>query len=271
MLIGVSILNKTHTRTMFAHLRARVIKEQENQDMLNHIATNMRDNVRNQRSPLNYIDNHNYPEIADSLAEIYMREFACLLQTLNQVNQIASRYHEHAFDNMDAYIGQDLAFQSNPNAMTTEQRHASQLLLGVGNNYSDINVALKMMGCGILIRDIAECDEAKIGIVAQQFGINPSVAEDAFERLCHMTKQVWSLVNMLAFSNLFRFADPKQPIFIANPEDAIFIPYIPMKQMEATEAQMEAVDAEEESGDERYWLQRELNDWTADIRMRNHV
>ena len=291
MLIGASIPNKTHTRTMFAHLRVRVKEQetQETQEMLNHLATNMRDNVRNQRSPLNHIDNHNHPEIADPLAEIYMREFACLLQTMKQVNHIASRYHEHAFDNTDAYIGQEPDFQSNPNAMTAEQRHASQLLLGVGNNYSEINVALKMLGCGILIRDIDECDEAKIGIVAQQFGINPSVAEDAFDRLCHMTKQVWSLVNMLAFSNLFRFADPKQPIFIANPEDAIFIPHIPMKQMEATEAQMEevdaeavdaeavdaeavdaeAVEAEEESGDERYWLQRELNDWTADIRKRN--
>ena len=296
MLIGVSIPNKTHTRTMFAHLRVRVKEQetQETQEMLNHLATNMRDNVRNQRSPLNHIYNHNHPEISDPLAEIYMREFACLLQTLKQVNHIANRYHEHAFDNVDAYIGQDPAFQSSPDAMTAEQRHASQLLLGVGNNYSEINVALKMLRCGILIRDITECDDAKIGIVAQQFGINPSVAEDAFDRLCHMTKQVWSLVNMLAFSNLFRFADPKQPIFIANPEDTIFIPHIPMKQeaqMEAVEAaaveaveaveaaaveaveaaavEAAAVEAEEESGDERYWLQRELNDWTADIRKRN--
>ena len=35
---------------------------------------------------------------------------------------------------------------------------------------------------------------------------------------------------MLAFSNLFRFADPAQPILIANPDDAIFIPHIPMQQ-----------------------------------------
>jgi len=34
----------------------------------------------------------------------------------------------------------------------------------------------------------------------------------------------------LAFSNLFRFADPAQPILIANPDDAIFIPHIPMQQ-----------------------------------------
>jgi hypothetical protein len=114
--------------------------------------------------------------------------------------------------------------------MTTEQRHASQILLGVGNNYSEINVALKMLEFDISMRDVMGCDAAVTNALAQKFQSDSCVPEDAFERLQYITRQVWSLVNMLAFSNLFRFADPAQPILIANPDDAIFIPHIPMQQ-----------------------------------------
>ena len=192
----------------------------------------MRHAVRSQMHPLIQIsliqiDQDNNPELAAPLAEIHMREFACMLQTLKQVNWIASKYHEHAFDNTDAYIeGEGGQRQLQTHEMTTEQRHASQLLLGVGNNYSEINVALKTLDI-ITMRDVMACDASKIEILAKQFQNDPSLAEDAFDRLNHITKQVWSLVNLLAFSNLFRFADPAHPIAIANPEDSIFIPHIP--------------------------------------------
>ena len=209
---------------MFAYLRSN--ESQTLQDL----AIKMRENVRNQKSPLTDIDQT--AEYTSSLAEIYMREFACTCQTLKQVNAIATLYHEHAFDNTDAYLQdtQQQPRQLSPHEMTSEQRNASQLLVGVGNNYREINVALNMLECGILMRDIMECDGAKIEIVAQQFRINPVIIEDAFNRLYHITKHVWSLVNILAISNLFRFADPNQPLFIANQDDAIFIPYIPTKQ-----------------------------------------
>ena len=211
---------------MFARLRSN----QASQDRLMHLATTMRDCVRRHMHPLIQIDQHNHPEFAAPLAEIYMREFACTLQTLNQVNWIASKYHEHAFDNTDAYIEGERPIQLSPHEMTTEQRHASQLLLGVGNNYSEINVALKMLEFDISMRDVMGCDAAVTNALAQKFQSDSCVPEDAFERLQYITRQVWSLVNMLAFSNLFRFADPAQPILIANPDDAIFIPHIPMQQ-----------------------------------------
>jgi hypothetical protein len=211
---------------MFARLRSN----QANQDRLMHLATTMRDCVRRHMHPLIQIDQHNHPEFAAPLAEIYMREFACTLQTLNQVNWIASKYHEHAFDNTDAYIEGERPIQLSPHEMTTEQRHASQILLGVGNNYSEINVALKMLEFDISMRDVMGCDAAVTNALAQKFQSDSCVPEDAFERLQYITRQVWSLVNMLAFSNLFRFADPAQPILIANPDDAIFIPHIPMQQ-----------------------------------------
>lgn len=213
---------------MFAYLRSQHYQSYSTAECPNtalYVATKMRENVRNQRSPLTDIDP---PKYTKELAEIYMREFECTCQTLKQVNTIASRYHEHAFDNTDSYI--DDAQQKLPHEMTAEQRHASQLLLGVGNSYSEINTAIRMLECGILLRDVMECDSAKIAIVAQQFQINPVIMEDAFNRLYHITQQVWSLVNMLALSNLFRFADPTQHICIPNQNDAIFIPYIPTKQ-----------------------------------------
>lgn len=211
---------------MFAHLRSKNAVLAKYQFLPKHIATKMRDNVRNQLPPLSGFDPSN-PEVAGILAEIHMREFACMVVTLQQVSIIASQYLEHAFDNVDAYIGLPQPLQLSPHEMTAEQRHASQIMLGVSNCYSEIHMALNVMGCGILKIDVMECDVVKMGIVAQQFQVNPSVAEDAFDRLQHITKHVWSLVNMLAFSNLFRFADPGQPINLPNQDDAIFIPYIP--------------------------------------------
>jgi len=198
---------------MFAHLRSI---------QANHatVATNMRDHCRNQRPLLTGLDLSN-PTVAGTLAEIYMREFACMLQTLKQVNWIASKYHEHAFDNTDAYIEGQIPLQTHE--MTTEQRHAAQLLLGVGNNYSEINVALRILDSGSF-QAAMECSPEMCAKLSQQFSANASMAEDAFDRLNHITKQVWSLVNLLALSNLFRFADH---IVLPNPEDSIFIPYIP--------------------------------------------
>jgi len=214
---------------MFAYLRSKNTVLAKYQFLPKHIAGKMCENVRNNVPPLNGFDVSN-AEVAGIMAEIYMREFACTLETLKQVNGIAARYHEHAFDNTDAYIESVQPPPAQPHEMTAQQRHASQLLHGVGNSYSEFNVALKTLGCGILMRDIVECDAAKMETVAQQFQSNPSAAEDAFDRVCHITKQVWSLVNMLAFSNLFRFADLAQPIRIPNQDDAIFIPYIPTKE-----------------------------------------
>ena len=209
---------------MFAHLRSLQANPEANCKFIT-VATNMRDHCRNQRPLLTGLAPPSNPIVAGTLSEIYMREFACTLQTLKQVNRIATLYHEHAFDNTDAYIEGQIQLQTHE--MTAEQRHASQLLLGVGNNYSEINVALKTLECIITMRDVMVCDATAVNALAKQFQNDPSLAEDAFDRLHHITRQVWSLVNMMAFSNLFRFADPAQPILIANPDDSIFIPHIP--------------------------------------------
>jgi hypothetical protein len=239
---------------MFAYLRSQQAK-QDQQALLTRLATTMRHAVRSQMHPLIQIsliqiDQDNNPELAAPLAEIHMREFACTLQTLKQVNWIASKYHEHAFDNTDAYIeGQGQGQrqrQLQTHEMTAEQRHASQLLLGVGNNYSEINVALKTLECDITMRDVMGCDASKINVLAKQFQNDPSLAEDAFDRLNHITKQVWSLVNLLAFSNLFRFADPAHPIAIPNPEDSIFIPHIPHIPMQQPMQEHEEQEEQEE-------------------------
>lgn len=213
---------------MFAHLRSKNAVLAKYQYLSKHVAKKMRENVRNEVPPLTGFDPTNY-EIAQIMAETHMREFACVLKTLNQVHGIAARYHEEAFDNVDAYIDcGSRTVQMSPHEMNAEQRHASQILLGVGRNYSEVNQLLKTLDCGeITMKDVSVCDVAKMQLLAQQFQDKPAVAEDAFDRLHHISKQVWSLVNLLAFSNLFRFA--VQPIAMANQDDAIFIPYIPTK------------------------------------------
>jgi RNase P subunit RPR2 len=89
-----------------------------------------------------------------------------------------------------------------------------------------------------------ECSLEMRAKLSQKFSVDASFAEDALDRVQHVAKQVWSLVNMLAFSNLFRFADPRQPMGLPNPEDSIFIPYIPTARHEA--ARHEAARHEEE-------------------------
>lgn len=224
--MGVRVI---YIRHMFAYIRST--PEAGYRFITQSIATKMRTNVRNNIAPLSDLDSSN-DEVACVLAEIYMREFACAIQTLNQVNAIAARYHEDAFDNTDTYMQLDVQpMQLPPHEMTAEQRHASQILLGVGQNHREVNTALRMIE--FTRRDIMDHNVDKMKILAQQFQAEPSVAEDTFDRLHHVAKQVWSLVNMLAFSNLFRFAHPKDPINIPNQDDAIFIPYIPIKKQQA--------------------------------------
>jgi hypothetical protein len=222
---------------MFAHLRSKDAVLAKYKFLAEFISKKMRDNMRANVSPLAGLDASN-PDVSRILGEIYIREFACAMQTLAQVHGIAGRYHEHAFDNLDTYIGLQ-PVQLAPHEMTGEQRHASQVLLGVGQSHSEVNAALNSIGLsrkdvmpatvsGISLC-MQDCDVGKMKFMACLFEDNPSMAEDAFDRLIHVTKKVWSLVNMLAFSNLFRFADPKQPICIPNQDDAIFIPHIPTK------------------------------------------
>lgn len=228
---------------MFAHLRSKDAVLAKYKFLAEFISKKMRDNMRANVSPLAGLDASNH-DVSRILGEIYIREFACAMQTLAQVHGIAGRYHEHAFDNLDTYIQSDVQpVQLPPHEMTGEQRHASQLLLGVGQSHSEVNAALNSIGLsrkdvmymtvpatvsGISLC-MQDCDVGKMKFMACLFEDNPSVAEDAFDRLNHVSKKVWSLVNMLAFSNLFRFADPKQPICIPNQDDAIFIPHIPTK------------------------------------------
>jgi hypothetical protein len=212
---------------MFAHLRSKDAVLAKYKFLAEFISKKMRDNMRANVFPLAGLDASNH-DVSRILGEIYIREFACAMQTLAQVHGIAGRYHEDAFDNLDTYTAQEVQpVQLPPHEMTGEQRHASQLLLGVGQSHSEVNAALNSIG--LSRKDVMDCDVGKMKFMACLFEDNPSVAEDAFDRLNHVSKKVWSLVNMLAFSNLFRFADPKQPICIPNQDDAIFIPHIPTK------------------------------------------
>lgn len=231
-----------NNRKMFAHLRSKNAVLAKYQFLPKQFATQMRENVRKNAKPLAGVD-VSTSDAAGIVAEIYMREFACTIGVLHQLNGIASRYHEHAFDNTDSYIeGMNQTSQLSPHEMTAEQRHASQILFGVGNGYSEVNMSLKTLGCGLFMSDVIECDVAKMQTVAQKFQNNPTFVEEMFDRLHHTTKHVWSLVNMIAFSNLFRFADPTQSICIPHQDDAIFIPYIPTRSPLPPDENMKSID-----------------------------
>jgi hypothetical protein len=260
MLMGVSVSQQQQRQQrqqqqqqykdkMFAHLRTH--PGANYRFITTTVATNMRDHVRNQRPLLTGLDPSN-TVVADILADIYLREFACAIKTLNAANYIAGRYHEHAFDNTDAYIEGQMPTQTHE--MNAEQRHAAQLLLGVGNSYSEINATLRMLDSRMLdsrkldsrklggFQAVTECNPEMRAQLSQQFSADASFAEDALDRLHHLVKQVWSLVNMLAFSNLFRFAD--HPMVLPSSEDSIFIPHIPNAR-QAEEVQVEEVQTQQ--------------------------
>jgi hypothetical protein len=227
---------------MFAHIRSN--PGANHRFITTTVATNMRDHVRNQRPILSGLKPSD-PTMADMLAEIYMREFACAIKTLQTVNCVAGRYHEHAFDNTDAYIeDQDQGQGQVPvqtHEMNAEQRHAAQLLLGVGNSFSEINVTLRMIDASF--QSATECSQELRAKLSQHFRVGTPFAEDAFDRLHHIVKQVWSLVNMLAFSNLFRFAD--HAMVLPTPDDSIFIPYVPTHAIEASHEEEDEEKEEE--------------------------
>jgi hypothetical protein len=221
---------------MFAYLRSN--PGAKYRFIAQSIANNMRVHVRNQRPLLTGLDPSN-ANIAGTLADIYMRELACAIKTLQHVNYVAGRYHEDAFDNTDAYIDGQMPTQSQE--MNADQRHAAQLLLGVGNSFSEVNATLRMLDSqmpGSLapgsFQAAMECTPEMHAKLWQQFRADASFAEDAFDRLHHLIKQVWSLVNLLAFSNLFRFAS--RPMVLPTPEDSIFIPYIPTQSTQSTQS-----------------------------------
>jgi hypothetical protein len=115
----------------------------------------------------------------------------------------------------------------------------------VGNSYSEINATLRMLDSRMLdgsvsFQAVTECNPEMRSKLSQQFSADASFVEDAFDRLHHLVKQVWSLVNMLAFSNLFRFAD--HTMVLPTPEDSIFIPYIPIaRQSEEVQPQVDQI------------------------------
>jgi hypothetical protein len=217
-------------KQMLAYLRTNANKQPLQED----VASIMRDNVRNQRATLAGIDHRSAErtDVAGVLAEIYKHEFVCLSNNLAYANTIASRYHESAFDNTDDYNGVGQS-QTSPDEMTSEQLHASRLLRMVGTNYSEISMAIRMLECDSIHipRDIVACDDSVIRVLAQHFhtATNPSIAEDAFDRLHHSVKQVWNLINTMAFANLFRFAASSPTMFIASSDDSILIPHIPTR------------------------------------------
>jgi hypothetical protein len=248
--MGVSVSQQDNYNNMFAYLRSN--PGANYRFITTTVATNMRVHVRNQRPILTGLDSSN-TVVAGILSDIYLREFACTIKTLQQVNCVAVKYHEHAFDNTDAYIEGQMPTQSHE--MNAEQRHAAQLLLGVGNSYSEINATLRMLdsrmlGGSVSFQSVTECNPEMRAQLSQQFSADASFAEDMFDRLHHLVKQVWSLVNMLAFSNLFRFAD--HPMVLPSSEDSIFIPYIPNAR------QAEEVQVEEEVQDQQ--TRHECND-----------
>ena len=248
---------------MFAHLRSnpganyRIITES--------VATTMRGHARNQRPILTGLDPSN-ANIAGILAEIHLRELACAIQTLQQVNHVASRYHEHAFDNTDAYIDGQAPTQTQE--MNAEQRHAAQLLLGVGNSFSEVNAAIRTLDAGSF-QAVMDCGVEMRAKLSQKFSVDASFAEDALERVQHVAKQVWGLVNMLAFSNLFRFADPRQPMGLPNPEDSIFIPYVPTARHEAArhaeEVQTQQTQTQTPHVDPSHTQEQQLFNRTAEL------
>jgi hypothetical protein len=176
--------------------------------ILHSVTNKMHQNVQTNCSILNEIDTGG----SNVLAEIFINECASTISILNQVRIVSSLYVNYSFDskNIETIL---------PDEMTTEQRHSYQILLATSKLNQEIEALLEPI-------NITQTDVSNLEFILVEQFFKKNNPHDSFDQLHHITKHAWSIVNMLAFSNLFRFSNPIY-LSIPTPDDSIFIPHGP--------------------------------------------
>lgn len=187
-----------------------------------------------------------------AVAEILLKELRFCKLTLNFIISATGKYHQTAHDNIDRYINQDQgnedpAEQEDPeedleegacatgrdDIQTSEQKHSSRLI-GEAFQLNSKYVQL-CSSIGINCLQAARLDKTSLdpSFDAEMFkAIHGEIQERpagelAITSLCALSRELWQMMNVLAFANLYRyhyeFQKSQMPVTAPpKPEDSIF-------------------------------------------------
>ncbi len=217
--------------------------------LLSH-SMEMRNNVKNGISPVS--DSDDAVKTGDPIiqtaaaAEIILKELRFCKLTLNFIISATGKYHQTTYDNVDRYIEQryqaDQATEDleeggedtnrdDTHEQTSEQKHSSRLIgevFQLNEKYVQLCSSL-----GISCLQAARLDKTTIepAFDAEMFKAihgeiqERSAGELAITSLCALSRELWQMMNVLAFANLYRYhyEFQKTPVTAPpKPEDSIF-------------------------------------------------
>jgi hypothetical protein len=191
-----------------------------------------------------------------ALSEILLKELRFASRTISFITSVTTKFHEVAFDNTDRYINNgyntdlnDLESQNDrvpegdeeedeeeeeeEPTFTSEQNHSSRLLTSSNEIRCKFITLCTSLGIRTLaISDLDECtastDSTLFAAIHKSLSLLASTEtiSTPFETLCDISRAAWQMMNVLAFSNLYRYHYEFQKGPIArvdlSPIDSVF-------------------------------------------------
>jgi len=176
-----------------------------------------------------------------AVAEILLKELRFCKLTLNFIISATGKYHEVTYDNIDRYIDQtDPADPANEDleegsdeddAQTSEQKHSSRLIGEAFEMNSKYVQLCSSLGISCIQATRLDKTSSDPSFDAEMFkSIHREIqerpaAEHAITSLCALSRELWQMMSVLAFANLYRYhyEFQKTPVTAPpKPEDSVF-------------------------------------------------
>ena len=190
-----------------------------------------------------------------AVAEIILKELRFCKLTLSFIISITGKYHEMAYDNVDRYIEQvDQAGQANEEDLeegpeeeeeeeeevincdgvqTSEQKHSSRLIgdaFQLNSKYVQLcsSLGIDCFQAAQLDKTVSDpsFDTEMFKAIHGEIQERPA-GELVITSLCSLSRELWQMMNVLAFANLYRyhyeFQKAQMPVSAPpNLEDSVF-------------------------------------------------
>ena len=171
-----------------------------------------------------------------AVAEILLKELRFCKLTLSFITSTTGKYHEMAYDNVDRYIDdEDLeegaCATEHDDIQTSEQKHSSRLIGEAFELNSKYVQLCSSLGISCFQADQLDKTGSDPSFDAEMFkAIHGEIQERpsgelAITSLCALSRELWQMMNVLAFANLYRYhyEFQKMPVTTPpNPKDSIF-------------------------------------------------
>ena len=178
-----------------------------------------------------------------AVAEILLKELRFCKLTLNFIISATGKYHQTTYDNIDRYIeqidkanedleeGADVTEPERDETQTSEQKHSSRLIGEAFQLNSKYVQLCSSLGINCLQATRLDKTSSDPSFDAEMFkAIHGEIQERpagelAITSLCALSRELWQMMNVLAFANLYRYhyEFQKMPVEAPpKPEDSIF-------------------------------------------------